>query len=259
MPILRNASGQEHFTIITNNILTSRNISLKAIGMYCKLCSLPDSWNFTESGLTAICKDGKDGVRSALEELEILGVLFRFRIRNSDGTMGDAVYYISNHSLTKDEKKNILGRYNPQNIYIISENPTSENPTLENPDNKILNKSNTNYIKKESKKDTRTFDEIIDNYTSNETLRFELKEHLKTRKAKKATLTNRAIELSCSNLDKLGRNDEEKIEIVRQSIANGWIGFFELKQPVNTIKTKADEDADMERRHQMLREKYGAK
>ena len=37
---------------------------------------------------------------------------------------------------------------------------------------------------KESKKDARTFDTIIDDYTENEILRYELKEHLKTRKAK---------------------------------------------------------------------------
>lgn len=90
-----------------------------------------------------------------------------------------------------------------------------------------LNETKQN-IKKVSKS-AQTFDEIINAYTENESLRFELKEHLKTRKAKKATLTDRAIELACGNLDKLAQDDETKIAIVRQSIANGWIGFFALK------------------------------
>ena len=67
-------------------------------------------------------------------------------------------------------------------------------------------------------------------------LREELKNHLATRKAKKATLTNRAIELSLKKLDELTSNipinDQEivKTKIVQQSIERGWVGFFEVKQ-----------------------------
>lgn len=57
---------------------------------------------------------------------------------------------------------------------------------------------------------------------------------MKTRKSKKSTLTNRAIELSFKKLDELTQNtidnlkDEHKIKIVQQSIERGWIGFFAL-------------------------------
>ena len=105
-----------------------------------------------------------------------------------------------------------------------------------------LNKTKQN-IKKVSK-GAATFDEIINAYTENETLRFELKEHLKTRKAKKATLTDRAIELACSSLDKLAKDDETKIAIVRQSIANGWTGFFALKVNYNVPQQQMDNDPD---------------
>ena len=87
--------------------------------------------------------------------------------------------------------------------------------------------------KKVSKK--VSFDELIDTYTVNEVLREELKNHLATRKSKKATLTNRAIELSLKKLDELVKNvpineqEEIKIKIVQQSIERGWTGFFEVK------------------------------
>ena len=119
-----------------------------------------------------------------------------------------------------------------------------------------LNKlKETKLNNKESKKETtppkkNSFDEIIDSYTQNEVLRFELKEHLKTRKAKKATLTDRAIELACKSLDKLTDDENVKIEIVRQSIANGWTGFFELKTQVKQttpVEDKKDFVARMER------------
>ena len=124
-----------------------------------------------------------------------------------------------------------------------------------------LNKLNKTKQNKESKKDARTFDTIIDDYTENEILRYELKEHLKTRKAKKATLTDRAIELSCENLDKLAQDDDTKIAIVKQSIANGWIGFFALKQTPLQVQynnpgqmTEEQKMADRERQKKMLQE-----
>ena len=97
-------------------------------------------------------------------------------------------------------------------------------------------KNNSNSISKKQTKAKKakpkpiSFDEIIDAYTENEDLRKELKEHLKTRKQKKAALTNRAIELSLKELDRIADSDEEKLRIVQKSIVNGWIGFFELNE-----------------------------
>lgn len=103
--------------------------------------------------------------------------------------------------------------------------------------NKHKLKTKTENNKKVSKKDKKkTFDELINNYTTNEELREELKNHLATRKAKKATLTNRAIELSLKKLDELVKsvpvNEQEsmKIKIVQRSIERGWIGFFPMPE-----------------------------
>ena len=81
---------------------------------------------------------------------------------------------------------------------------------------------------KEKKKE-KTFDEIIDDFTSNSELRTELKNHLKVRKQKKGALTDRAIELELKKLIDLSGEETTQIEIVRQSIERGWIGFFPVK------------------------------
>lgn len=90
-------------------------------------------------------------------------------------------------------------------------------------------------LSKESKKErkiSKSFDDLIDSYTQNDVLRDELKNHLKTRKQRKGTLTNRALELSFKKLDELTANvpedkrDDEKIKLVRRSIENGWPSFF---------------------------------
>ena len=88
--------------------------------------------------------------------------------------------------------------------------------------------SNTEYIKKEKKKKSN-FDKTIENYTDNEELREAILEFIKFRKGIKSSLTDRALTLLLRNLDKFAKNDNEKIEIINQSILNGWKGIFPLK------------------------------
>lgn len=89
------------------------------------------------------------------------------------------------------------------------------------------NISNTN-IKKEKRAKTN-FDKTIENYTSNEELRETILEFIKFRKSIRSILTDRALTLLLNNLDKLTKSDNEKIEIINQSILNGWKGIFPLK------------------------------
>ena len=111
-------------------------------------------------------------------------------------------------------------------------------------DNRNIDINNTKEIKKEINKERKkerkepekqrkenviSFNQIIENYTSNQQLRNELKAHLKVRKNKKAALTNRAIELSLKKLDDLASNDAEKIQMVQNAIMSGWTTFYPLK------------------------------
>ena len=100
-------------------------------------------------------------------------------------------------------------------------------------ENSIEENSIEENSKKESKKE-KTFNEIIDDFTDNLELRIELKNHLAVRKLKKGSLTNRAIELELKTLSKLSDNTDIQLEIVRQSIEKGWIGFFPVKNNLET-------------------------
>lgn len=85
----------------------------------------------------------------------------------------------------------------------------------------------------ENKKEKWTsIDKIINSYTKNESLRDALKEFLKMRKSIKKPMTDQAMKLLINKLDKIGSNDNEKIEILNQSIFNSWQGIFELKNKV---------------------------
>lgn len=83
-----------------------------------------------------------------------------------------------------------------------------------------------------NKEKSTSLDKIINSYTENLELRNTLKEFLKMRKSIKKPMTDRAMTLLINKLDKFGSNDNEKIEILNQSIFNSWNGIYELKNKV---------------------------
>ena len=105
------------------------------------------------------------------------------------------------------------------------------------------------YIKHKRKTETETKKEkqkekagafSLDSYTQNAELIEALEGFIEMRKTKKAPLTDRALRLNLSKLDKISNNDAEKIEIVNESVMRGWLGFFPLKQEVKQHGTSRD-------------------
>ena len=141
---------KSNFTMIPNYILYEKTISLKAIGLYCKMASLPSNWRFNEEGLYSIVKDGRDSTRTALKELEELGLFYRFQSRRPDGKAGEVIFYLSPTPLTEEEKKEIKGRFKPLEIIktpqgaVISEfQPSLEKPISDNSSSENLELYNT--------------------------------------------------------------------------------------------------------------------
>lgn len=94
--------------------------------------------------------------------------------------------------------------------------------------NTIINNTINN---KERKKEAKTYDEIINSYTSNLELKETIIEFIKMRKLIKSPMTDKAVKLMLNKLDKLSNNsDLLKIQILNNSIENGWKGIFELKE-----------------------------
>lgn len=70
----------------------------------------------------------------------------------------------------------------------------------------------------------------IDEFTSDDALRFELHEFRRMRERIRKPLTGRALKLAFAELEKLAPgNATEQVKIVQQSILNSWQGFFPLR------------------------------
>lgn len=103
MAIIRHHHDKE-FTIVPNSIFNDKNLNLRDIGLLCYLLHLPDGWDFSIKGLTAVIpNDGRDGIAASLRRIESAGYLHREQERQKNGTLGDFVWIISDVPLPKTD------------------------------------------------------------------------------------------------------------------------------------------------------------
>lgn len=139
MAILRKEK-RGHYTVIDNTIFRDSALSNKALGLLCRMLSLPDGWEFSVRGLAALSTDGVDGVTSQLNELEKHGYLVRSQLRIK-GKLAGVEYIVSE---TKMSEKPCAGLPYTENPYTVI--PDTEKPDTENTPQYITKE----YITKES-------------------------------------------------------------------------------------------------------------
>lgn len=105
-----------------------------------------------------------------------------------------------------------------------------------------INNNNINIIK-ESKKEEKSYEQILADFKISDRLTKTIMDFVKMRSFIKKPLTNRGLELLILKLRKLSSNEEKQIEILEQSIMNNWQGIFEIKE-----EAKEETQADVWRR-----------
>ena len=88
MAVYKRIQKIDGYTMMSNYHLRDMNLSLKASGLLSLVLSLPANWKYSVSGLTAIVKEGKSAVMSALKELEENGYLSRMEYRENGRFQG---------------------------------------------------------------------------------------------------------------------------------------------------------------------------
>ena len=130
MDIVRVIKSKD-YTTICNRIFKDRRLSLKAKGLLAMLLSLSDHWDLSISGLEVILKEGKDSIRTTINELIKNGYIIREREKDKKGIFIGIKYIVFEHPSL--------------------DNPTLDNPTLENPTQVSNNIINNQFNKDNSK------------------------------------------------------------------------------------------------------------
>lgn len=247
MPVLR-IHKTKNYTVMSNFHLREKEMSLKAKGLLSIMLSLPDDWDYSIAGLVSICKEDKTAIRNALKELKDFGYLKVTKLPpNKEEGRNQFTYVYDIFESPQDTKDLGIGFLYLDNLDLENQTQLNTKELNTNKLNKVSKKESEKLKpEKRAKENVISFNQLIENYTENQQLRDELKEHLKVRKNKKAALTNRAIELSLKKLDDLAVNDAEKIQMVQNAIMSGWTTFYPLKADEKQ-KMGSNPSYDMER------------
>lgn len=145
---------KQNYTIIRNDILTNKNISLKAKGLLCLLLSLPSDWVIYKTQLSDFSSDGRDATTNAFNELVELGYILSVQRVNEKGQKMGYDYIVYDEISVPDTEKPITE--NPK-----LDNPKSDKPSLQSTNIQSTNIQNTNKQSKNKKNNN-----ILDTSTS---------------------------------------------------------------------------------------------
>lgn len=110
----------------------------------------------------------------------------------------------------------------------VRSNDTGVDVQTDNKDTSISDTSIIDINKKKERKNN-SFDAIISEYTTDEKISDLLKEWLKVRKAKRAALTDKAIQMNIAKLDKLSAESNMSVEkYLEEVICRGWAAFYPI-------------------------------
>ena len=158
MAIIKHDTHLRCYTVMNNTCLQDPNMSMKAKGLYAYLMSLPEDWVLHQTELKRHFKDGRDSIRTAVNELIENGYVTKEDTRNELGQIVDCTYTVYEEPITSKE--------NPATEKPITENPTSVNPSIQSTNiNKVLNNTNI-YTAEEKPKKTRkpfttTYEQVL--------------------------------------------------------------------------------------------------
>lgn len=219
------------FTVMSNNHLRNRKLSLKAKGLQSLMLSLPDNWNYTLNGLVTLSKDGRDGVIAALQELEDNGYLIRTQERIG-GKFSHTVYtiyeipngiIITLHKFNKEIKQ--FGCLSEQSIEVITSNKVFQplQPFVEDIDTlktkiqELINTQSEDYTERSAETPCTEIPFTAKPFTENLTLS-------NTNKSKTNILNTQSINHSSNstqqkrNVENSVENYDEAVESVKEQI-----------------------------------------
>lgn len=210
-----------NFTVINNIFLRSQNLSLKAIGLLCKVLSLPEDWDYSIDGLIAICKDGKTAVRSAMKELEEWGYLKITRLNPNETESGRFEYvydfyeYSEKNNVANKASKNFKKTYIPtpkaqQKVPCQGvENQEVENQEVENQETE---NQGTEKLSTQNRPQYNTDQQIYSNQISCN------KSSINQLQSKPETAVESVENINDGSIDEYVRNQKSYTEIIKSKI-----------------------------------------
>ena len=223
---------------MSNHHLKNKELSAKAKGVLSTMLALPDGWDYSIAGLTALFRDGKDSIMAALDELEREGYIYMDKQRDEKGRFftNYDVYEIPNREnrCGKSESENP-----PQlNTNILSIDRLSTN-TIEDNSSRIINNTSNNISSSKEKRKKKEYDLSFVNIAFEDVF----KEWLEYKKSRSESYKDQhSLEVCYRRLLTLSNNDPRTAQlIIEEAIANNYKGFFAPKKQQNNYGSSTNQ------------------
>ena len=231
------------FVVLYRDAAQDTRLSLESRGLFALMLSLPEDWEYTVSGLAVKAGCGREKVRRLLKELQTVGYLIREQSHGERGKFGGNVYVLQDEApplpenpSNGDSQKEPLPENTVNGETRQRETPSAGFPPQQNID---LTEERLEEPPKAPQRGKRTSkydlaedaNPVLRAYCTNyPELYRPLADLIEIRVAKKAINSKRAIVTLLNEIDRLsdGRR-EDKLLLVRQSVANSWKSVFPLK------------------------------
>lgn len=216
MSIIR-VEKNRNYTVINNEFLKNKELSLKAKGLLAVCLSLPDTWDWSIAGLVAICKESITSVRSSLKELEEHGYVAITKLKDDKGR------FVYNYTIYESP---------------VIENLALDNLTVEKQDIENVGQLNTNQlITKELS--TNELNLYIKEHASAATWSL-LNDYLEMRKEIGAPLSMRSLKILLNRLEKLSNNNITMQRLMLENaVQNQWKNVYRPKDQEIEAASKA--------------------
>lgn len=211
MSIIR-VEKNRNYTVINNEFLRNKELSLKAKGLLAVCLSLPDTWNWSIAGLVSICKESITSVRSSLKELEEYGYVTILKTKDDKGRF---IYEYTIYETPVSDSPDI------QNLHL-------DNLTVEKQDIENVRQLNTNQLSTKEVS-TNELNLYIQEHAFAATWSL-FQEYIEMRKEIGAPISMRGLKMLLTRVEKLSDNNINVQRLMLENaIQNQWKNVYRPK------------------------------
>lgn len=235
------------FTTVYREVAQDRRLSLKARGLFLLLQSLPETWQYTISGLATLAGTGKDQIRSGLAELLKVGYLVKEQAHDEGGKFAGNLFVLQEEAPLSENPTTVYEQTVPLSGNPIPEKPMTGKPSTENPT--LIDKYNNKKINKTPKapkgglKTPGFVWECVENFLGDDPDYWDaFSGFLENREAlKKPVLTTRSVNTILNKLRKVSR--EEGMAMLDKAVERNWLTVYPLDEDErpSRFQTPADD------------------
>lgn len=236
-----------NYSMISSKLLRNKEIRNKLLGFLLKVLSLPNYWNFSMSGLTAICKEGRTAVHNAVGKLLDMGYLVRTKLLPNESIHNcfEYVYSFFDKPVSKEEASELEAETRRKAITVReggrAKRTASSTAEKQEAENLYLDSQPSETLPSENQGQYNTKDSIQKNSLRSH------KSSIIPSAAKQKIFNNSAVENSSVGMNDESRKEEIEIytKVVKENIdywnlgewlcADGRDGFKEADDIVSFI------------------------